>query len=163
MSVGDINEIIERFMTVRPPWTRRCHIVPRPLLKTEREHLGQGRPQSARPLSVSSLSISREGGYSYGLSARGNLRDQSNPRSFVCLTDRAGAVLEGGEGVEPFMLGAAVVVGLGSGTGALGDRTGSRNGRSLSRRPPVHPVTNNRVAATAARRTVVFISRLLRE
>ncbi len=79
-------------------------------------------------------------------------RDQFDP------TDRAG----GTTGLEPVMPGIAGVVGLPSRAGALGNRTGSRAGRSLPC-SPLHPETNNRVAITAARPNVLFISQLLRE
>jgi len=74
-------------------------------------------------------------------------------------TDRAGGI----DGLEPVMPGIDGVVGLPSRAGAPGNRTGSRTDRSLPRSPPVHPETKNRVAVTAARPNVVFISQLLRE
>ena len=79
-------------------------------------------------------------------------RDQFDP------TDRAG----GTTGLEPVMPGMAGAVGLPSRAGALGNRTGSRAGRSLPC-SPLHPETKNRVAITAARPNVLFISQLLRE
>jgi len=111
MSVWDANEIIDRFMTVRPPWTRRCHIVPRPLLKTEREHLGQGRvapgeqspgatrpkgPTPQGPAAVRLLVQYIKGG---GLQLR-PVGSRQSPRSIkpqvICLSDRPRGGCRGG-------------------------------------------------------------------